>query len=185
MKSKYLKPSLLIGAILAAQSAAALAAVCSVPSAGYPTIQAAVDDPTCTTITVAPGIYSENVSIPRSLTLNGAQAGQPTANRISGGPAESTVIGADPTGAQAVFRINAPSVTIDGFTVRNAVVAGNATGIDIGAGSNDAVVFNNFLDGLDAPSGAAQGVYVRNGSINVHLANNDIRNVTASGRAAG
>src|SRR6267154_2458892 len=42
------------------------AAVCSVPSP-YPTIQAAVNDGSCTTIDVAPGMYVENVTINRSL----------------------------------------------------------------------------------------------------------------------
>jgi pectin methylesterase-like acyl-CoA thioesterase len=42
--------------------------VCDVPT-DYPTIQAAVNDPGCSTINVASGTYNENVVIPRALTL--------------------------------------------------------------------------------------------------------------------
>ena len=48
---------------------------CNVP-ADYPTIQAAVNASGCATIKVAPGSYTENVSIARALTLRGAQAGR-------------------------------------------------------------------------------------------------------------
>jgi len=50
----------------------ALAAICTVPSASYSTIQAAVDDTNCTAIEVAAGTYTEAVEIDRSLTLRGA-----------------------------------------------------------------------------------------------------------------
>lgn len=185
MKYQSIKVSFLVAGLAAASSMSAFAADCSVPSAGYPNIQAAVDDPTCSVINVAPGVYSENVSISRSLTLNGAQAGQPTPGRISGGPAESTVNGADASGSLPVFRVSAPSVTIDGFTMKNSVTGGSATGVEIAAGSNDAVVFNSFLDGINSASGGARGVCVRNGSININVGTNEFRNITASGVATG
>jgi hypothetical protein len=184
MKYNHLKISLICATILGAGSVSAFAAECAVPTAGYPNIQAAVDDPTCSVINVAPGAYSENVSIPRSVTLNGARAGQPTGTRISGGPAESTVNGADASGSQPVFRINAPSVTIDGFTIKNSTT-GSATGVEIAAASNDAVVFNSFIDGIEAAAGNARGVCVRNGSININVGANEFRNISASGVATG
>ncbi|HEY2138589.1 MAG TPA: hypothetical protein VGH00_00810, partial [Chthoniobacterales bacterium] len=98
--------ALVVAATLALTAGSASADICSVPSSTYPTIQSAVDDPICSTINVAPGVYPENVSINRSLTLNGAQAGQPVAGRTSGGPSESTVNGANPTGTQPVFLVN-------------------------------------------------------------------------------
>jgi hypothetical protein len=49
----------------------AQAAVCNVPG-DHPTIQSAVDDPTCSQINVAAGTYAENVVINRQLTLTGA-----------------------------------------------------------------------------------------------------------------
>lgn len=182
-----LKTALLIAAALTFH-ATTWAATCSVPSPTYPTIQSAVDDPACTTIDVAPGVYSENVTISRSLTLNGAQTAQPVAGRTSGGPAESTVVGANPNGSP-VFLIDAASVTIDGFTIKNAVSTNTATGVAITANGNDAVIFNNFFDGistLDVTSGGtAQAVLLDNGPDNVNISFNDIRNVTANSAAAG
>jgi hypothetical protein len=186
MKNFIPKSSLLIAILLAAGAAATHAATCSVPSSTYPTIQTAVDDSACNTVEVAPGIYSENVSITRAVTLSGAQAGQPTGNRVSGGPSESTVIGANPTGSRAVFAVGASGVTIDGFTVKNSVSAGAATGVEVRA-SNDAVVLNNFIDGIESAdaAGRAQAVHLRNGLINANVGNNEIRNVTSSSTATG
>lgn len=184
-KSKYLLavPTLLLTAGIAA------AATCSVPSPGYPTIQAAVDDPTCSTINVAPGVYPENVVIPRSVAINGAQAGQPVVGRTSGGPDESTVVGANPSGSHAVFTVNASSVSIDGFTIRNSVVADAAIGVQIDSGSSDAVTLNNFIADIATPdpgaTGTAIGVWVQDGATNVNIGQNDIRNVTANGAASG
>ena len=182
MKPIYLMRPIFVTLVLAVSSIAADAAMCPVPTTSYPTIQAAVDDPTCSTINVSPGVYPENLVISRSVTLNGAQAGQSVGSRVSGGPAESTVVGVAPTGSP-VFKINAPSVTIDGFTIKNAATIGASTAVDLNAGSNDAVVLNNFLDGIESAAGSVQGVYVRNGSINVNIANNDFRNISGTGLA--
>ncbi|HVF72685.1 MAG TPA: hypothetical protein VM940_13860 [Chthoniobacterales bacterium] len=174
---------------LFAFSVSAFAVTCAVPTSGYPTIQAAVDDPTCNTINVGPGLFPENVSVSRSVVINGAQAGQPVAGRLSGGPAESIVSGVNPAGPAATFLVSAPSVTIDGFTIKNAVAAGSAMGVEINRASNDAVVINNFIDGIastDATAaGTAQAVSVHNGVLNVNVGNNDIRNVTSTGNAFG
>lgn len=45
---------------------------CSVPSADYPTIQSAIDDASCDTISVKAGKYEGNLVITRNLTLKGA-----------------------------------------------------------------------------------------------------------------
>src|SRR6476620_8988770 len=120
-----------VAALVAFPVAILNAATCSVPSSGYPTIQAAVNDITCATINVAPGVYTENVTVPRAVVLNGAQAGQPIGSRVSGGPAESVLTGADPAGSVAVLTITASNVTVDGFTISDAVTANAAVGIDI------------------------------------------------------
>ena len=178
------KSSLLIAILVAAAAATTHATTCSVPTSGYPTIQAAVDDAACTTIDVAPGLYAENVSILRSVAINGAQVGQPVAGRTSAGPNESTVTGANPTGSQPVFLIDAPGVTIDGFTIKNSVVANAAIGISISGNGNDAVIFNNIVDGIvtsDAGSaGVAHGVFLESGPDNVNVSNNDFRNISST-----
>lgn len=184
MKIIHRKTALLIAGALTFHAYTTWAATCSVPSLAYPTIQSAVDDSTCTTINVAPGVYTENVSISRSLTLNGAQAGQPAAARISGGPAESTLQGANPTGSMPVILINAPNVTVDGFTIRNSVTANVATGIDIKAISNDALIQYNIFDGITTleagPTGTAQAIFLESGPLRTKIGQNRIQNVTGS-----
>lgn len=62
--------------LLAALSPAMLSgATCSVPSAGHPTIGAAVRDAACTTIQLAAGSYPENVVVNRDLGFEGAGSG--------------------------------------------------------------------------------------------------------------
>ncbi|MCB0097703.1 MAG: hypothetical protein KDE46_18355, partial [Caldilineaceae bacterium] len=58
--------------LIGLQSGRAFAVSCTVPSAAYPTIQAAVDDANCDEVNVAAGTYAESVNIPRALTLRGA-----------------------------------------------------------------------------------------------------------------
>ena len=162
----------------------ASAATCAVPSASYPTIQSAVDDPTCSTINVAPGVYTENVSINRSLTLNGAQAGQMVGLRTSGGPVESILQGANLTDSVPVILINAPNVIVDGFTIRNLVTVNAAIGIDIKAISNDAIIRYNIFDGINTleagPTGTAQAIFLESGPLRVEIGQNQIQNVTGS-----
>jgi hypothetical protein len=161
---------------------------CNVP-VDYLTIQAAVNDPGCSTIVVAPGAYAENVSIPRTLTLNGAQAGNPVAGRVSGGPLESTVTGANPVGANPVITINAVNVHVDGFTLRNPVTTGAAIGIDVKTAGGGALITNNFMDVINTTdltvNGTAQAVYLETGPDNVQILGNDIRNIGSPRSAKG
>jgi hypothetical protein len=184
MKTPHCKIALLIAAALTFHAGPTWAATCAVPSLTYPTIQSAVDDPTCTTINVAPGLYNENVTINRSLTLNGAQAGQTVATRISGGPAESILQGADPTGSVPVILINAPNVIVDGFTIKNSVTANAATGINIKGIHLDVLIQYNIFDGINTleagPTGTAQAIFLESGSIRPEIGHNLIQNVTGS-----
>jgi hypothetical protein len=184
MKILHCKTVLLIAGALTLHASTAWAATCSVPTLAYPTIQSAVNDPACDTINVAPGAYSENVTISRSLTLNGAQAGQPVALRTSGGAAESTLQGANPTGSMPVILINAAKVTVDGFTIRNSVTANAAIGIDIKAISNDPLIRYNIFDGITTleagPTGTAQAIFLESGPIRVEIGQNLIRHVVGS-----
>jgi hypothetical protein len=184
MKILHSKTALLIAGALTLHVSTTWAATCSVPSLTYPTIQSAVDDPVCTTINVAPGVYTENVVINRSLTLNGAQAGQTVSTRLSSGPAESTLQGSNLTGSVPVILINAANVIVDGFTIRNSVTANAAIGIDIKAISNDTNVRYNIFDGINTleagPTGTAQAIFLESGPLRIEIGQNRIQNVTGT-----
>src|SRR4051812_40193059 len=147
-KLKTLSVVASVAALILLGSTAARAATCSVPTGAYPTIQSAASDPTCNTINVAPGTYNENVTVAfPNTTINGAQAGNNDFATRSGSPgAESIVNGAAPIGAVAVFSISATDVTIDGFTIKNSVTTGAATGVAVRAGGDDAALMNNIFD---------------------------------------
>jgi hypothetical protein len=59
-----------------AMTVPAVAATCNVPSAPYPTIQAAIDDIGCDPIVVAAGTYAETLTISRTVAVQGAGSGQ-------------------------------------------------------------------------------------------------------------
>src|SRR4051794_29059365 len=59
------------------------------PTATFSTIQSAVVAAAPgDTVQVCPGTYNENVTVPKSITLNGAQAGTPVAGRTFGSASE-------------------------------------------------------------------------------------------------
>lgn len=197
---QYRIPATALAALAAAAAASALALAgstqaavggptCNVPT-DYATIQAAVADPGCTTINVAPGFYAENVTIPRTLTLNGAQAGNSYAGRVSGGPLESTVSGVVTTGSSATITITAANVTVDGFTIKNnSNVTGAANGIVVKTAGNNASIVNNIFDTISTAdvgsNGTAQAVYLENGPDGVVVAENEMKNVHSNRSAKG
>lgn len=188
LKTQNLTAIALGAALFTASAINASSATCSVP-ADHPTIQSAVDDPNCTTIDVASGVYNENVTINRSVTLNGAQVGQTFTARTAGGPDESVVRGVSPVGSTPVFLVYAPDVTIDGFTIQDVVAAGAATGINIKTTASDVVVLNNIFAGIISPdassAGSAQAVYLENGPDNLNISNNLISDITNPVSAKG
>src|SRR5205809_88398 len=159
---------------------------CSVPSLSYPTIQSAVSDNNCDPIDVAAGGYVENVTIGRTLILNGQQAGNPAPGRVG---AESIVQGANPIGANPVITINAGSVRIDGFTLKNAITTGAAIGIAVKTAGTGAVITNNIIDGVNTldtgGNGTAQAIYLENGPDNVQILANDLKNIHSNRSAKG
>jgi hypothetical protein len=146
--------------------------VCTVPG-DYATIQGAVNDAGCLTINVAPGAYAESVTISRSLTLNGAQAGNAVGGRTFAGGGESTVTGQT--------TIQAAGVTIDGFSLTNPGLANAAFGVVVKTAGSGAVIKNNIINAvsstLTTSQGTAQGVYLENGPDNVSILDNRISNI--------
>ena len=151
------------------------------PSAAYTTINAAVAAALPgDTIQVCAGTYNENVTIPAQLsglTLNGAQAGVPFSGRTFASSDESTVRGTALSAGTAVFTVNAPNVEIDGFSVTNPGTGGTAFGITIRRGGDGALVTNNIIDTVTAPTTAgtgAQAVYLENSTTAGVLAPDDV-----------
>jgi hypothetical protein len=187
---KTLSASAVLVVVLAISSGTTWAAPCSVPG-DHPTIQAAVNDVGCDPINVAPGNYPENVVIPRSLTLNGAQAGNSYVTRVSGGPLESTVTGVTTVGASATITIDAADVTVDGFTLKNNTnTVGAAHGVMVRGLGNDAAILNNIFDDIRTAdttgNGTAQAVYLTaGGPDNVNIQDNEMKNIQSNRSAKG
>ena len=104
-------------------------------SAVYSTIQAAVDAaPTGATITVDPGNYAELVTVYKTLTIDGAQAGvdarsNTRAATSSSAASESILTGSTgSSGVSSAFYISANDVTINGFVVQGATAQYNYGG---------------------------------------------------------
>lgn len=192
MKPKKL---ILVGAFAATialgTAVSANAATCNVPSGSYPTIQSAAADPSCDTINVAPGVYNENVNVTHSATINGAQAGSHDfATRSANSAAESVVKGAGPTVSTPIFTINASDVTIDGFTIKNAVNLFSSSGVEVKGPGNDAAILNNIFDGIStgdtSGNGSAQAVYLSSGGAdNVNIQDNEMKNIHANRSTKG
>jgi hypothetical protein len=158
---------------------AASAAVCTVPGT-HGSISAAVGDPSCTTINVAIGLYNEDVTIGHALTLNGAQAGQPVGTRVFM-VGESTING--------LVTVNAPNVTIDGFSLTNSIAdaVNDNNGVLIKTAGDAALITNNLISfvGTTSLTSNAQGVYLENGPDNVSIVDNDISKIASIPSAKG
>jgi hypothetical protein len=133
------------------------------------------------TIRVCPGVYADNVVVDKSLTLLGAQAGNPFIGRTFPSTAESTVAGALPN--VGVFSVEAPNVTIDGFSVTN---PGNGLGIIVKTAGNRALLTNNIIDTVGGVTFGDNtvGIYLEYGPDRVRVEANWIRNIASGIRTA-
>ncbi len=97
---------LMLLALAGAPQHASAASSCTVAASGamYRTIQAAVDDSSCSTIDVAAGIYTENVTIRRDVMINGASQ-------------DTTIV--DGNNADSVFLTDSTSVTLANLTIQH------------------------------------------------------------------
>ena len=150
----------------------AIAATCFVP-AGYATIQDAINDATCAVINVSAGTYNENLSILRSLILNGANTGI-NPNTSSRG-SEATISG-DPA-----IIIKAPNVFVDGFTISDP--SGSASvGVDVKAAASGAVIRNNIFTNVTGTS-TAQALYLEEGPDGAVVSQNLFKNISSPSSA--
>ena len=151
---------------------------CSVPTPTYPTIQSAVNDPTCNPINVAAGVYPEPtapgpLTIFRTVTLLGAQNGMDARGRVG---LESIVTNSQGTS------VTANNVVIDGFTFENST---NGTftgyGIAMGAGTSGTQIRNNIIQNNIA------GIALSNapGGLQAVILHNQIQNNNVPGPATG
>ncbi len=98
-----------------------MAAHVSGSTVAYATIQAAVNAaPAGGTVTVDAGSYAETVTVGKSLTIQGAEAGVDARGNVRRANGTETVLTGATTsaGVGAGFYVTANDVTIDGFTVQ-------------------------------------------------------------------
>jgi hypothetical protein len=183
---------LLIGGLvlaLAGTVSPALAATCTVtPGSGaYPSIQAAINDVNCDPISVPAGTHTENLTINRSLTLNGAGK---TSTIINGG------------GTDRVVTIDGSGIVvyINDLRLTNGDATGVLTGPNLGGGilatggatlrGENLQIDNNiastgvsgFGGGLAANNGAA---YLTSTTIYSNVANQRAGVLTGNGQGGG
>src|SRR6476646_1897781 len=125
----------------------------------FATIQGAVNAATAgQTIIADPGTYSETVTVNKSLTIKGAQAGVDARSNVRQTGAGESVVNV--TGSAAFgFNITASDVVIDGFTVQgNNGIPVSEVGIIIAPNQTGTHLVNNIVQGNVA------GMYLANGS---------------------
>lgn len=111
--------------------------------ADFSTIQAAVNAAnTGDTIDVASGTYSESVTINKSITVDGAQAGVAATGRS--GP--ESILDATSNSGDTLFNVAANDVTINGFTVQNQTNVNHfGAGIYIEPGYHGTQILDNIV----------------------------------------
>jgi predicted outer membrane repeat protein len=132
---------------------AAQAATCNVPSGTYPTIQSASDDASCDTIDLTAAVYVENVTIARSVTIQGQGAVTTTVN----GDANGNVFAIQPNLAVTLTKMtitNGTALTGGGIHNEGSTLALDAVTVV----SNTATVMTEFGGG---------GIYSDNGEVRI------------------
>lgn len=147
---------------------------CPRPANGavYRSIQKAVNcAATGDTISVAPGTYAEHVSIPKALTLLGANAGVDARTPAARGP--ESIIDAGLAGAGLI--VGAPNIVIDGFLVQHGRSGLNA-GVHIGGADHVQILNCVIVDN-------AIGLFVNGGPATIR--HNRFESNNRTGTAAG
>jgi Calx-beta domain/Right handed beta helix region len=125
---------------------------CNTADVSSSTISAAVTASSAgDTIVVCPGSYPEQVTVNKSLTIVGPQAGVDARTRSVPVAAEAVVNGSGTTGNHTTpFVVTANGVTIDGFTIQEAGDSNNfGFNVLLGAGTSGETFQNNIVrDGI-------------------------------------
>lgn len=116
----------------------------------YATIQAAVNAASPgAVINVDAGNYAQMVTVNKTLTIRGAEAGVDARSASRGGSKESIITGASTSaGVSAAFYIDANDVTLDGFTVQgenNGSNVENSAGILVAPNMSGVHILNNII----------------------------------------
>jgi hypothetical protein len=124
------------------------------------------------TVTVLEGTYTGDVSVAKSVTLKGANAG------ISAGAEADADARGDETTIDGSITIQADDVTIDGLSISGGSdIGGDVAGIYLAGGAADATIRNNIITG----DGAGRGILSTfNGeNDNLLIENNEISGWTS------
>jgi hypothetical protein len=182
------------------RKSAAAGPTCSVPG-DYSVIQDAVNDVGCTTINVAAGTYTENITIARALTLNGAQAGVDARGRSA---SESTIVPSVSANPSITIAFSG-TITINGFSfsggptgssgviftsvgpnnsmqiINNRFSNYPSAALWLNRGGSDITIDKNVLDGSSiSPTSTAQAIFLNGPQsyAGINVTNNNIINNT-------
>jgi hypothetical protein len=150
----------------------AAAVTCSVPSASYATINAALADSACTTIELANGTYTETLTLGRDVTIEGGH------NSLAKIQAAADRNLAD---SRVITVTASATVVLRGLTVRHGDQTGTCCGQDVGGGilnQGDLTLDGVIVELNDAPHGG--GIF-NSGTLLLSDSNVRFNHATADG----
>ena len=164
-----------LAGLFALVASAASAAVINVP-ADQPTIQAGINAASPgDVVIVASGVYVENLTLQKNITLQGAQSGVPACNRVATETVVQPAAGGSPV--LLINAVGAAGATVDGFTFdSNGNTPVNGC-VDIeSAVVPNLRILNNRIRGFKS-----SGLWYNRGSVDGVISGNEINGATMVG----